>query len=216
MKSTLGMLLGLALAAILVMPSPVAAQSYSVGDARSDVGQLRNMYGVATDLLARDGAGDFERALEIYERIFTDDVCIAFAPGDPGQGCFQGIAGISGPTGVSGAPEAWADFVSWALAPSLGTQHLLGSQVVAIDELPRGNPGTSNSTGHATMSTYLQAWQVFPTDPPEEGKGDLSLYIGTYFDLAEVTRGVGWQIYDMRLIRNPNGSGGESRVINTP
>ena len=128
MKSTYRMLLGLAVALILAMPSPVSAQSYSVGDARSDVGQLRMMYGVATDLLARDGPGDFATALSIYRRIFDHDACIAFAPGAPGTGC-----SIGGPdTGLN-----WANHVSSVLAPSIGTQHMLGSQVVAIDELPR-------------------------------------------------------------------------------
>ena len=191
MKSTYRILLGLALALILVVPSPVAAQSYSEGDARSDVGQLRHLYGVATDLIA---AGNFSEGRDIYRRIFTADVRICIFT------C--GIVQVNG-------PDAWATFVDNALNPC-DCQHLLGSQVIEIDDLPRGNPGTSNASGHATMSTYLQAWQAFDnSSDPDDGQ-TLSTFIGTYFDKARVTRGVGWQIYDMLLTR----TSGDTRQIN--
>ena len=42
------------------------------------------------------------------------------------------------------------------------------------------------------MSSYLQAWHH---DPDRM----IDIYLGTYYSKVRHTKGIGWQIYDMRL-----------------
>jgi hypothetical protein len=172
--------------------------TYTESAARQDVEYLRRWYGIATDLLARDDPGDFNTARKIYRRIFKATAIITIG-GNP----------FVDPT-LGTSPDQWATFVRSVLNSSLATQHLLGTQVFEIDVLPSTSPAQGASTGHATGSTYLQAWQTFPSDA---GAGSLSLFIGTYFDKVQVVTlrsgQQGWQIYDMNLVR----ASGESRVL---
>ncbi len=147
--------------------------------AKAQISELRRLYGKATDLL---GAGKDHDPLsteekhamgrEIYRRIFTEEATIA-APGLSGVG-----------------PDDWADKVASALAPFSATQHMLGTQLVDIHELPNA----AGCGGKATMQSYLNALHEFAP------AGNIGIFRGTYFDKCEYTRGVGWQIYDMNLV----------------
>ena len=57
-------------------------------------------------------------------------------------------------------PDAWVDVVEGALEEYNGTQHLIGSHVVAINALP----DAEGNNGQANMTSYLQAWHSTPAN----------------------------------------------------
>ena len=146
--------------------------------AKAQITELRRLYGKATDLL---GAGkDHEnicgnaKALgrQIYNRIFTDDASI-----------------VAGGSLTATGGEEWADVVQGALATFSATQHMLGTKLVDIHEMP-----VDGSGGDGTMQSYLNALHEFAPG------GNIGIYRGTYFDQCRYTEGTGWQIYDMNLV----------------
>ncbi len=172
------------------------AAPYSLAEARQDVEYLRKWYGIATDMLGWRDPESVKKARSIYTKIFTPDCKIYLAP-------YPLVPGTA-PTRVG--PDGWADFVENVYKNVVSTQHLLGTQVAEIDEMPDGIPGKGKSSkGHASCVSYLNAWNVSQVD----GQNKLTITISTYRDLARVTPGVGWQIYNMHLSR----VSGESRVI---
>ena len=152
--------------------------------AKAQIMELRRLYGKATDLLGagkdhdhfgEDGtlSTDIKQFMagNIYRRIFTEDAPIA-APGLTGVG-----------------PDDWAEKVANALATFSATQHMLGTQLVDIDEMPDGE----GCGGGARMQSYLNALHEWPN-------GNIGIFRGTYFDKVRYTPEVGWQIYDMNLV----------------
>ena len=150
--------------------------------AKAQISELRRLYGKATDLLGagRDHDGLSEEGLSrdvkqfmgrrIYNQIFTTDANIV-------AGSLIGTGG-----------DEWADIVASALASFTATQHMLGTQLVEIDELP------SEHGGGGTMQTYLNALHEFAPG------GTILIVRGTYFDKVRYTPTAGWQIYDMNLV----------------
>ena len=161
----------------LTMPSATAASAQDVDEsiAIQHIEYLRKLYARATDLIGSNDPANIEAGREIYHRIFTPDAKITTRD--------QGEIGFSA-TG----PDQWVDVVVGALKVFDATQHLIGTQLVTIGNLPDkdGNGGT------ATMTSYLQAWH---SDPDRV----LDIFIGTYHDQVRYTAGIGWQIYAMEL-----------------
>jgi hypothetical protein len=175
-----------------------ARRVYTLAEARQDVEYLRKWYGIATDMLGvkNDPEGNKREGRRIYQKIFTPDAKIYLLPYPLPPG--------SAPTRVG--PDAWAEFVENALKATIGSQHLLGTQVAEIDEMPEGIPGQGRSSkGHATCISYLNSWNVSQVD----GQNRLVTTISTYRDKARVTPGIGWQIYEMHLSR----VSGETRIV---
>ena len=170
--------------------------TYTEANARQEVEYLRRWYGVATDLLGLLNSEDptaFNEGRKIYRRIFTPDALISI----------NGTAYVD-PT-LDTTPDQWADFVHGVLAQRFSaTQHLLGTQTCVIDELPSTSPARGATSGHATMSSYLQAWHEV------RDAGITSVFIGTYFDKCKISTlrsGLhGWQIYEMNLVRVSGGT----------
>ena len=161
--------------------SRLAASTSAIKEvvAKAQITELRRLYGKATDLL---GAGkDHENicgnsealARQIYQRIFTEDATI-----DASGGALTGVG-----------PDDWADKVAGALASFSATQHMLGTQLVDIHEMP-----VDGSSGDATMQSYLNALHEFAP------QGTILIVRGTYFDKARHSPENGWQIYDMNLV----------------
>lgn len=155
--------------------------------ARQQIEYLRRQYARATDLLGTGAPAAIEEGAKIYHEIFTPDADLRTS------------GGTAEPFQATG-PDAWADVVVDALEEYSATQHLIGTQLVHIDQLGENN-GTVSS-GHATMSSYLQAWHS--TDA-----GKLWLFIGTYEDEVQFVSGKGWQICAMNLVQ----ISGENRQI---
>ncbi len=139
--------------------------------AKEEIAELRRLYARATDLIGLDTEAAVAEGRAIYHRVFTGDAKI----------------GASGQPGVTG-PDAWVKIVNDALLPYQDTQHLIGTQLVEIAQMP----DASGAGGEATMTSYLQAWHA-------KADGELWLFIGTYYDRARFIPGTGWQIYDMSL-----------------
>ena len=101
------------------------------------------MYGGATDLLGLiDDPTGLAEGREIYRRIFTTDAKIT-----------TGTHPIPDETTpLRTGPDEWADYVTAALGERYRTtQHLIGTQVARVDEMPDGLPGGGDSTkGHAS------------------------------------------------------------------
>lgn len=154
--------------------------------AKAQISELRRMYGKATDLLGagkdHDHFGGEEplsteikhfMARNIYRRIFTEDATISASGG--------ALTGVG--------PDDWADKVAAALGAFSATQHMLGTQLVTIDEMP----DDEGCGGGATMQSYLNALHEFSPG------GNIGIYRGTYFDKVRYVPEIGWQIYDMDL-----------------
>ena len=87
-------------------------------------------------------------------------------------------------------PDEWVKVVDGALSVFDSTQHLLGTQIVELDSLPDAN----GSGGEGKMSSYLQAWH-------QDDDRVIDIYLGTYYSKVRYTQGIGWQIYDMQLVK---------------
>ena len=139
--------------------------------AKEAIAELRRLYARATDLIGLDTEDAIAQGRDIYHRVFTQDARI----------------GASGQPSVTG-PDAWVKVANDALREYQDTQHLIGTQLVDVLQMPDAD----GRGGEATMTSYLQAWHARPD-------GELWLFIGTYHDKIRSTPGVGWQIYDMQL-----------------
>ncbi len=135
---------------------------------------LRRDYAFATDLIGTNVPENVEKGRAIYRRIFTADVKISASNGDTPP--FRAVG-----------PDEWVDVAAGALKVFDATQHLIGTQRVQIESMPGSEQG-----GHATMTSYLQAWH---SDPDRV----LDIFIGTYHDKLRYTEKGGWQIYEMHL-----------------
>ena len=147
----------------------------SESEARQEIEYLRRWYAVATDRIGENTPESIEEGRSIYRRIFTEDCEIRVTD--------RGKVSLS-----ARGPEEWVAVVNRALGETYArTQHLIGTQIVELHALPEGETG-----GEASMSSYLQAWQV-------TSAGVLHRVMGTYRDKVRYTPHVGWQIYEMTL-----------------
>ncbi len=148
--------------------------------ARRDIERLRQLYAIATDSLGRgDDPTLVARGQSIYRRIFTTNADIS-------------TSGSTTPLHGTG-PDAWATIAMNALSRYAATQHLLGTQIVTLEDLEgTGDPPTVVS-GRGHMTTYLHAWHATATP-------DLRLVLGTYEDDVVYTPKAGWQITRMVLV----------------
>lgn len=168
----------------MLLESEMSAQDAPGGAAglavaRQEIEYLRRQYALATDLLGKcDDPAEVAEAKRIYQRIFTPDANICSVGG-------------GGPTLSASGPNGWAHEVSKALASYSYTQHLIGTQVVQIDQMT--GAGGRVQSGHASMSSYLQAWHSEPN-------GRLLMVMATYEDKVTYVADLGWQIYDMRIV----------------
>ena len=156
--------------------------------ATQEIEYLRRLYARATDQFGINTKASIAEGMDTYRRIFTPDVTVRVT----GEG--------TSPLDVTG-PDAWAKVATEALADFLATQHLIGTQLVEIHSIEFDEAG-SVTGGDASMSSYLQAWHAGNDD-------SLMLFIGTYHDKVRYTPGVGWQIYEMSLVR----VSGENRAL---
>ena len=156
--------------------------------ATQEIEYLRRLYAVATDQLGINTKASIADGMATYRRIFTPDVAVRVT----GEG--------TDPLSATG-PEAWAKVANEALADYAATQHLIGTQLVEIHDIEFDAAGNVVS-GDASMSSYLQAWHAGTDDT-------VWVFIGTYYDKVRYSPGIGWQIYDMELMR----VSGENRAL---
>lgn len=141
---------------------------------RQDIEYLRRLYAKATDGLGKNTPEDIAMARTIYHQIFTPDVQIRTSN-----------TGAAEPLSAS-SPEEWADVVNGALKHFVGTQHLIGTQLVELNG------------DEAQMESYVNAWHKYDD-------GRVYSYLGTYIDKVRRTD-QGWQIYDMELRHDTSGT----------
>lgn len=155
-----------------------------VVQARQEIEYLRRWYCRATDLFGMTGNVDANaEARRIYHRIFTPDASV------------QVTGATAKPLSAIG-PDGWAAVVMTALNDYVVTQHLVGTQIVDIRDLQIGKDASGQDTivaGTAGMTSYLQAWHVWPDNR-------LRLVMGNYVDEVVVVPGTGWQIRAMNLV----------------
>jgi hypothetical protein len=151
---------------------------------RQEIEYLRRWYCRATDLFGMTGNRQANaEARRIYQRIFTPDARIRVS-GDVARQ-LQAIG-----------PEGWAAVVTSALHDYTVTQHLVGTQLVDIHSLTIGRKPAGPDeiiAGEASMTSYLQAWHVWPDKR-------LRVVMGNYVDQVRFVPGIGWQIHDMNLV----------------
>ncbi|BFM08316.1 nuclear transport factor 2 family protein [Halioxenophilus aromaticivorans] len=169
-------------APIIAVPSQAASahnsslkQKMAETVATQKIEYLRRQYARATDLIGLNTPEGIAQGRALYQRVFTPDAKIRTVDG--GEVGFE-----------AQGPDAWVDVAAGALKVFANTQHLIGTQLVTIEQLP----DKKGQGGQASMSSYLQAWH----DAPGE---KLDIFIGVYHDKMQYTPGVGWQIYDMTL-----------------
>lgn len=168
------------------IPSTVLsfAASPLVVQARQEIEYLRRWYCRATDLFGMTGNADANaEAKRIYHRIFTKDASI------------QVTGATAKPLQATG-PDGWAMVVMKALNDYVVTQHLAGTQIVDIRTLATESDASGHEqivAGAAGMTSYLQAWHVWPDDR-------LRLVMGNYVDEVVFVPGTGWQIQTMNLV----------------
>ena len=169
----------------------MAADSAMAADqtaAVQEIEYLRRLYAVATDQLGINTEASIANGMVTYRRIFTPDVTVRVT----GAG--------TDPLRATG-PDGWAKIANDALADYVATQHLIGTQLVEIHDIEFDATGNVVS-GDASMSRYLQAWHAGADDT-------VWVFIGTYYDKVRYSPGIGWQIYDMELMR----VSGENRAL---
>lgn len=154
----------------------------AISIAKQQIAELRCQYARATDLIGTAQTEAVAEGRRIYHRIFKPDAVI----------------GATGRDNVTG-PDAWVEVVLDALKVYEKTQHLIGTQLVDIESLPRRR----GELGKANMSSYLQAWHA-------KADGELWLFIGSYADEVEHSAEHGWQISHMMLKQ----VSGETRQLN--
>ena len=157
----------------------IEASSGVMAVARQEIEYLRRRYAKATDLIGVNTAESIAEGRKIYHEIFTPDAKIQVS----GEG--------ARPLDAVG-PDAWVEVANSALKDYVATQHLIGTQLVEINEL-RQNAAGEIASGQASMTSYLQAWHAY--------KDEVFVFFGTYVDEVSYTPGVGWQICDMNLVQ---------------
>ena len=75
-----------------------------------------------------------------------------------------------------------------ALHEFAATQHLVGTQIAEVHNLP----GDDHAAGKGTLFSHLQAWHAKPD-------GDMWHYIGIYEANVVCHPGMGWKIAEMNL-----------------
>ena len=154
------------------------AKAFAKVQAIQEIEYLRRWYARATDLIGIATTESIEEGRQIYHRIFTTDVEFD-------------VRGTDRHPLPANGPDVWVDVVHGALAPKGPTQHLIGTQLVTIDQLLVADDGSVKS-GNAKMQSYLQAWH-------ELADQKVWLYLGIYHDQVTFTSGIGWQISHMRM-----------------
>lgn len=147
--------------------------------ARQQIEYLRRQYARATDLLGTGTPAGIAEGTELYREVFTSDVDLRTS------------GGTATPFQATG-PDAWVDVVVGALEEYSATQHLIGTQLVTVDQLTQHDGVIS--AGQATMSSYVQAWH-------STAAGKLWLFIGTYEDEVCFVPDKGWRICAMNLVQ---------------
>ena len=145
--------------------------------AKYEVEYLQRLYARATDQIGTNIPENIEAGRAIYHRIFTPDAAISAS--DHSGAAFKVVG-----------PDEWVKVVDGALSVFDSTQHLLGTQIVELDSLPDAN----GAGGEGKMSSYLQAWH-------QDDDRVIDIYLGTYYSKVRYTQGIGWQIYDMQLVK---------------
>lgn len=152
--------------------------------ARQEIEYLRRWYCRATDLFGMTGNTEANaEARRIYHRIFTPDASI------------QVTGATAKPLEATG-PDGWAAVVMRALNDYVVTQHLAGTQIVDIRNLQTGKETSGLEqivAGTAGMTSYLQAWHVWPDNR-------VRVVMGNYVDEVLFVPGTGWQIHTMSLV----------------
>ena len=155
--------------------------------ARQEVEYLRRWYAKATDRIGEGTPESIAEGRRIYHNIFTIDAELrTSAEDEPKFG-----------------PDAWVELVKEFLVPLGPTQHLIGTQVVDIEELEL-NKDCLVVSGSANMESYVQAWH-------EQLDNKVWIYLGIYHDHASFVSGIGWRIDRMSMEQ----IGGETRYMDT-
>jgi len=165
-------------ASLLVLPVVSSAATDLEIDtmvARQNIEYLRRQYARATDMIGLNTPEGVAAGRAVYRRIFTEDAVISAV--EKGEVVF-----------TAKGPDQWVDVADSALSVFDDTQHMIGTQLVEIEQLPDAD----GNGGKASMTSYLQAWH---SDPDRV----LDIFIGTYYDKVQYTPGIGWQIYHMTL-----------------
>jgi len=169
------------LASIFLVGAATARADCDTGRLRSqalhEIENLRRAYAYATDRIGSDIDGEVEAGRRVYRRIFTADAAIR----------------ASGLEGTTTGPDAWVEVVRDALGPMGPTQHLIGTQLVAVDALALDDACRVES-GRARMDSHLQAWHT-------RADGKVWVFVGTYHDEVVFSPERGWQIAAMNLER---------------
>ena len=162
----------------------VAENALITGMARSiakqEIEYLRRAYARATDQIGQNTPDSVVAGTATYHAIFTPDVVLR-------------VMGDEALNQESVGPDAWVTVVVDALESYADTQHLIGTQLVDIEELEIDDAGNPVA-GEASMTSYLQAWHAKADD-------HVWLFLGTYHDKIRYSDGAGWQIYDSSLER---------------
>lgn len=154
-----------------IMPADEDPTDTRLWRAKQEIAELQRLYGQATDLITRDTPGNAARCDAAYQRIFTPDATI----------------GVGGQPAVTG-PSAWLEIVKATQSKLVASQHLIGTQVVRVEQLPDARGGG----GKASMTSYLMATQI-------GADGRWTTIVGTYTAQVVHTADLGWQIAGMRL-----------------
>lgn len=147
--------------------------------ARLEIESLRRRYAQAVDSIDRSGTHGNEFAASEFRKIFFPDAAIRFVVG--GQVALQAIG-----------PEEWTVVVTNAVSKYLGTQHLIGTQLVNFDSVESG-PGGLIVSGEAVMVSHAQA-SHWTTD-------SLRVVLGDYRDCVRFDAAAGWRIRAMDLVQ---------------
>jgi hypothetical protein len=139
--------------------------------ARQEIAELQRQYGQATDLITVQTPEKVSETRAVYQRVFTADAVI----------------GVQGQMSVTG-PDAWVEVVQSSQSTLVGSQHLIGTQVVDRLEMP----DEQGVGGSATLTSYLSALQLGE-------KGERTRISGSYVSQVTHSAGLGWQISQMTL-----------------
>jgi hypothetical protein len=162
----------------VTVSDPVSGRA--LADARSSIESLRRRYAQAVDSISRGGPLVKEAAGREFRSIFAPDAVIRFV--------------VAGKTALHAVgPDAWAVIVGDAVGKYLGTQHLIGTQVVRFGALESADDGRIVA-GEASMISHVQAshW----TDRR------LRVVLGDYHDKVRFDTGAGWRIHAMDLVQH--------------
>jgi len=138
-----------------------------------EIETLQRLYGKATDAIGLSTPEKVAQGRAIYHQIYTQDVQVR-------------TLNTGGPAMTANGPDAWADAVYQALKDFVGTQHLIGTQLVEL----------SDDLGE--MESYVNAWH-------KKADGSVYYFLGTY--ISKVRRvNANWKIYDMTLRHDTSGT----------